>query len=195
MMSKLWLTVFLLTLLLLGGIVYLFPQEIEEDLSAQIMPVEVTPVSTPTPPDLVQTAMQEITLFIGDPETGRLVRTVRELPESLGLIDKITQTVEYLIHPAEDTRNEAIPPGTQLLTVFVTRDGIVFLNFSRHIQDEHMGGLAAELATIASLVNTLFFNFREISQVQLLVEEAEIETLAGHVDCRKPFSKMLLLDS
>jgi hypothetical protein len=45
------------------------------------------------------------------------------------------------------------------------------------------------------LVNTLLFNFKEINQVQILVEGTEIETLAGHVDCRKPFSKMLLINS
>jgi spore germination protein GerM len=92
-------------------------------------------------------------------------------------------------------RNSVIPDGTELLNVFLTRAGIVYLNLNRHIQDRHIGGLSAELATITSLVNTLLFNFKEINQVQILVEGTEIETLAGHVDCRKPFSKMLLIDS
>jgi spore germination protein GerM len=196
-MSKKWLAVSIFTLLLFGGIWFLSTYHPTEDHSR----VWITPIatdmsqSTPGASAMTETLHREVTLFIGEPATGTLVRKIREIETDQGLIHEIDQTIEYLIHPESDMRNAVIPDGTELLNVFVTRTGIVYLNLNRHIQDRHIGGLSAELATITSLVNTLLFNFKEINQVQILVEGTEIETLAGHVDCRKPFSKMLLIDS
>ena len=193
-MSKKWMTVIISTLLLLAGTWYLYTYQPEEEF----------PEGTTTPnisqmilvaSDMPQMTYQEITLYVSDSLTGTLTTMKRELPNDLKLVDKITQTIAYLILPDSNTRNEAIPEGTAVVSVFVTNTGSVYLNLNRHIQDRHMGGLSAELATVTSLVNTLLFNFQEIKQVQLLIEGAEIETLAGHVDCRKPFSKMLLIDS
>jgi len=193
-MSKKWLAVSIFTLLLLGGTWFLFTYHPAEVNSR----VWITPdISQPSPEGAAITEIlhREVTLFIGESATGTLVRKIREIETDQGLIHEIDQTIEYLIHPESDMRNNVIPDGTELLNVFVTRKGIVYLNLNRHIQDRHIGGLSAELATITSLVNTLLFNFKEINQVQILVEGTEIETLAGHVDCRKPFSKMLLIDS
>jgi len=193
-MSKKWFVISILTLLLLAGTWYLYTYQSDEEISeVQINPDVLQP--SPGFSETSQIIYQEITLFVIDPQTGSLRRRLREIPEHQELLDKITQTIEYLIHPDSDIQNEAIPEETALLSVFVTHSGIVYLNLSRHVQDRHIGGLSAELATVASLVNTLLFNFQEIKQVQILVEGAEIETLAGHVDCRKPFSKMFLIDS
>ncbi len=193
-MSKKWFVISILTLLLLAGTWYLYTYQSDEEISeVQINPDVLQP--SPGFSETSQIIYQEITLFVIDPQTGSLRRRLREIPEHQELLDKITQTIEYLIHPDSDIQNEAIPEETALLSVFVTHSGIVYLNLSRHVQDRHIDGLSAELATVASLVNTLLFNFQEIKQVQILVEGAEIETLAGHVDCRKPFSKMFLIDS
>ena len=193
-MSKKWFVVSIVTLLLLVGIWFLSTYHPTEDTSRVWLTPDM-PQSSPGASDMAEISHREVTVFIGEPATGTLVRKIREIETDQGLTHEIDQTIDYLIHPESDTRNEVIPEGTELLNVFVTRRGIVYLNLNRHIQDRHIGGLSAELATITSLVNTLLFNFKEITQVQILVEGAEIETLAGHVDCRKPFSKMLLIDS
>jgi spore germination protein GerM len=134
-------------------------------------------------------------LFIGHELGGTLKREVHEIDKEQTLIQKIQQTVASLIQPTPDRWNPVIPEQTELLEVFITNSGVVYLNFNRHLQDRHIGGLSAELATVAAIVNTMLVNFQDIRQVQILVEGAEIETLAGHIDCRKPFSKMLLLNS
>ncbi len=193
-MSKKWFIVSLFTLLLLAGMGYLYTYQPEEEFSEDQIIEEISRTS-PGSSEISPISYQEITLFVMDPQTGSLGRTIREIPERQELVDKISQTIEYLIHPDTDTRNGAFPEETTLISVFVTDSGIVYLNLNRHVQDRHVGGLSAELVTVTSLVNTLLVNFQEIKQVQILVEGAEIETLAGHVDCRKPFSKMFLIDS
>ena len=186
-----WIVIIVLTAGLLGGSWYLYTLQPLEQSVDVVLPLddEVSAV-VPLNPETIQ--KRDVTLFIGDPETGALIRRISDIDANLNGIDAMRETVKQLLTPGDDVRNYAIPEGTELLSVFLTTTGTVYLNVNRNLQDRHIGGMAAELATVTSLVNTLLFNFREIRQVQILVEGAEIETVAGHIDCRKPFSKMLL---
>jgi germination protein M len=187
---KKWIALLIITILLIGGAGYLYIQQPEEEISE----VLINPQGQLLPSTVIDEsdiANREITLFVGDSARGVLVRIISEIQEQQNIVQAITETVQQLLQPGPNTKNVAIPEGTELINVFVTNAGIVYLNLNRNLQDRHIGGLSAELATVTSLVNTLLFNFKEIQQVQILVEGAEIETLAGHIDCRKPFSKML----
>jgi len=46
-----------------------------------------------------------------------------------------------------------------------------------------------ELLTVYGLVNTLLVNLPTMAEVQILVEGREADTLAGHVDLRRPLRK------
>ncbi|MCP4399016.1 MAG: GerMN domain-containing protein [bacterium] len=192
-MTKKWVALSIVTIVLFAGawVLYAYTpnQELERDL------VNSTQQQIAQGTDLQESPYREITLFVGDVGRGDLLRKIREIEKNQDLLQEISQTIELLIQPDEDMRNDAIPEGTTLLNVFISRAGIAYLNLSRHVQVRHIGGLSAELTSVASLVNTLLFNFKQIKQVQILVEGAEIETLTGHVDCRKPFSKLLLIGS
>ncbi len=192
-MTKKWAALSIVTIFLFAGAWFLYAytpnRELERDL------VNSTQQQIAQGTDLQESPYREITLFVGDVGRGDLLRKIREIEKNQDLLQEISQTIELLIQPDEDMRNDAIPEGTTLLNIFISRAGIAYLNLSRHVQVRHIGGLSAELTSVASLVNTLLFNFKQIKQVQILVEGAEIETLTGHVDCRKPFSKLLLIGS
>ncbi len=193
-MSKTWVVTLCVTIILVIATWFLYAYHAPEDNAEPVLSNPMLqPVSDPM--NVTDVPYRDVTLFVSDAASGALVRTIREIDTHDDVLQDIAQTVELLAHPDADSRNDAIPEGTELISVFVTTTGIVYLNFSRQIQDRHIGGLSAELATVASVVNTLLLNFQEASYVQILVEGAEIETLAGHVDCRKPFSKLLLIDS
>ena len=157
-MPKKWIALLILTILLIGGTGYLYVQQPEEETSEVLINPELQSSL------LSETGMayREITLFIGDPTRGTLVRKISEIQDQQDIVKEITETVQHLIHPEPEVRNEAIPEGTELITVFMTSTGIVYLNLNRNLQDRHIGGLSAELATVTSLVNTLLFNFKEI---------------------------------
>jgi len=188
---KKWIVLIIFTVLLIGGTGYLYLQQPEEELFGVLITPEGQ-LSSSISIDVSDMANREITLFVSDPTRGTLVKKTSDIQDQQDIVQEISETIQQLIHPGPNIRNEAIPEGTELIGVFMTNSGIVYLNLNRNIQDRHIGGLSAELATVTSLINTLLFNFKEIRQVQILVEGAEIETLAGHIDCRKPFSKMLL---
>ena len=55
----------------------------------------------------------------------------------------------------------------------------------------HPGGTTNEMLTVYALVNTLTSNLPAITGVQLLIDGKEIDTLAGHLDLRRPIEQNL----
>ncbi|HWR21718.1 MAG TPA: GerMN domain-containing protein [Verrucomicrobiae bacterium] len=77
-----------------------------------------------------------------------------------------------------------IPRDAKLLNLFIDSSGTAYVDFNQGLRDRLSGGAQGELYTVFSIVNTLASNFVQITRVQILVEGAEISTLAGHVDTR-----------
>jgi spore germination protein GerM len=67
------------------------------------------------------------------------------------------------------------------------------VDLSREAVTAHSGGSLDELLTIYTIVNTLTSNLPAVTSVQVLVDGKEIDTLAGHVDLRRPLAKNLAL--
>lgn len=193
-MSKWWLLVILLIIGLVGGTWYLYTSSPQGMIDA-LPKLPGFPVAPPSDSETLEGQQREVTLFVSSASSGALTRAIREITKRDDILDEVTQTMTLLIQPDPDARNAALPDGTALLNVFLSSGGILYLNMNRNLQDRHIGGLNAELTTVTALVNTVLLNFQEIKHVQILVEGAEIETLAGHIDCRKPFSNVLLMDS
>src|SRR5947209_5168592 len=57
----------------------------------------------------------------------------------------------------------------------------------------HPGGSSSELLTVYSIVNALTSNLPTITRVQILVDGKEVDSLAGHVDLRRPLEADLTL--
>ena len=87
----------------------------------------------------------------------------------------------------------AIPPGSSLRAVFVTEQGEAYVDLSPEFQSAHSGGSTNELLSIYAIVNALTVNLPTITSVQLLVNGKEVDTLAGHVDLRRPLAQNLEL--
>jgi Sporulation and spore germination len=65
------------------------------------------------------------------------------------------------------------------------------VDLSKDVSTAHSGGTLDELLTIYTLVNALTENLPAITAVQVLVDGKEVETLAGHVNLRRPLAKNL----
>jgi spore germination protein GerM len=84
----------------------------------------------------------------------------------------------------------AIPVGTALRALFLTAKGEAFVDVSSDIVSAHPGGSLNERLTIYTIVEALTFNLPKITAVQLLVDGKEVETLAGHIDLRRPLARL-----
>ena len=80
------------------------------------------------------------------------------------------------------------PKGTIANAAFVNReDESAVLDFSQELVTGHPGGSAAEAATLTSILRTVALNFPEIRSCIILVDGAQVETLAGHLNLGKSF--------
>jgi hypothetical protein len=76
-----------------------------------------------------------------------------------------------------------------LRALYVTAGGEAFVDLSREIVTAHPGGSLDELLTVYAIVDALTMNLPAVTSVQVLVDGKEVDTLAGHVDLRRPLAK------
>jgi hypothetical protein len=125
------------------------------------------------------------------PDGLRLQAVESEVPVGQGTVEQARRLVEAQLQPPQPPVLSAIPAGTKLRDVYLTTAGIAFVDLSGEVQTGHSGGAIDELLTVYGLVNTLTDNLPAITGVQILVDGREVDTLAGHVDLRRPLAKNL----
>jgi spore germination protein GerM len=133
-----------------------------------------------------QAARKTITLFfISDDDL--LHKETREITAGPTEAEEAERALAELIRGSEEGLASPLPPGTRVRQVFIAKDGLATVDFSRDIAEGFAYGSTSELAAVYSVVNTLVYNFKPIKKVVLLVEGAERETLGGHVDLSRAF--------
>ena len=119
----------------------------------------------------------------------RLVGVDREVSYSEGSTALAQQIVNAQLAPVPAGLVSAIPLGTTLRALYLNDKGDVFVDLSKEVSAAHPGGSQNELLTIYTIVNALTANLPAVKSVQLLVDGKQVDTLAGHIDLRKPFQK------
>ena len=137
---------------------------------------------------------RDVTLFFSAEDDGLLHPEKRQIPAGAAAADDAAAAVRELIQGPDDGLLPVLPAGTRLRRLFITKEGIAYVDFSREIADQPWGS-SEELATVYSVVNTLAFNFPPIKRVFILIEGAERETLGGHVSLREAFLPQFSLDA
>lgn len=150
----------------------------------------VAPASEP-----VATRKIRATLFYVSEDGERLVPIEREVPFGEGVVEQAKRIVEAEISAAPAPLVSALPAGTRVRALYVSDRGDAFIDFSREFVAAHPGGSLNELLTVYSVVDALTANLPAVHGVQLLVDGREVETLAGHVDLRRPITKSTLVVS
>jgi spore germination protein GerM len=171
--------------------VVLFRGESGEKIKAA---VEVLPVESETeavPPGKTRT----VTLFFLSEEDSLLHAEERKILADSSLTGEAEQVVEGLIKGSEKGLVNPLPPETRLRQIFVTKEGVAYVDFSKDIMENHPSGSSAELGTVYSIVNTLAYNFKPIKKVFILVEGSEKETLGGHINLNQAFVPQFSLNS
>jgi spore germination protein GerM len=79
-----------------------------------------------------------------------------------------------------------LPAETRVIDAFVTAAGVAYVDLSKEAAQKHPGGSRGELLSVYSVVNSLAANFPAVKRVQILVEDRQVPTLAGHVDLTRP---------
>ena len=187
-----YIVLFIILLLIVGGLFIYLALYPEKEAPPQPKVSPRPPTELPTPYIDREENLMTVYLFFQSSEGNWLIEEERHIYYTTSITDQAKQVVVELIKgPSKSYLLPTIPPSTSLRELFLTRQGIAYVDLSRQFISEHWGGTTGEMMTIYSIVDTLTINFPSIQKVQILVEGKEIETLAGHLDLRKPLDKDL----
>lgn len=128
-----------------------------------------------------------VTLFFLDDDDDFLHRETRQIAAGPTANEEAERALAELIKGSEKGLLSPLPPQTRVRQVFVGKDGVATVDFSRDIVEKFSYGSTMELGAVYAVVNTLAFNFKAIKKVVILVEGAEKETLGGHIDLTRAF--------
>ncbi len=183
MPRRIYLGMALLLVILAGGYSYLrvlahrilletWPHR-EEAVRARLNEVALQPPSGP------QTT---VTLYFPSLDKRQLVAEKRTLALAASDADRVRQIILALIEGPRLGSDRALPPSTEVRAVFLTADGLAYVDFSNDLLTGFVPGIASETLSAYSIVNTLTVNMTRIQRVKILIQGQEVETLDGHTD-------------
>ena len=133
------------------------------------------------------------TLFHGSMDGQALVAIHREVALAEGLVPQGREILAAQLQGPPPPYVSVVPEGTMLRAFYVTERGDAFVDLSREASSGHAGGSFAELLTVYAIVNAVTANLPDVQRVQILIDGREADTLAGHVDLRRPLEQDLSL--
>lgn len=144
-----------------------------------------------TAPAAGNTAVAHITttLFYATSDGTSLAGVQREVPLASGAAAQGRIILDALMEPAPDGYVSVIPGGTTVRGFYITDRQDAFVDFSSRLLSGHPGGSTTELLTVNAIVNAVTANLPSVQRVQILIEGKEVDTLAGHVDLRRPLER------
>ena len=105
--------------------------------------------------------------------------------------DQARRIIEAQLEAPTPPLASAIPEGTTLKSLFISQKGEAYVDLSAEVSKNHPGGSLDEILTVYTIVDVVTDNLPAITAVQILIEGHEVDTLAGHVDLRRPLPKNL----
>ena len=158
-----------------------------ERLARQDLVVTQQEAAPPAP----QTPQPQIsaTLFYATPGGDALIAVRREVPLAEGLVAQGRQILTAQLQPAPQPYLSPIPAGTTLRAFYLVADSSeAFVDLSPELSTRHPGGSLTELLTVQAIVNAVTANLPAVQRVQITIDGKEVDTVAGHVDVRRPLT-------
>jgi spore germination protein GerM len=132
-------------------------------------------------------------LYFSDKENEFLIAEERALTHPDNSAFFARSILEALIKGPQRGLVRTLPEKTGIRAIYVTQEGICYVDLTASIADHHPGGIKSELLTVYSIANSLVLNVPEIEAVKILVNGNESATLAGHIDLQVPVKANMLL--
>jgi hypothetical protein len=150
-------------------------------------PAAPAPAAPPADPAVPRI---KATLYFASEDGLRLVPAEREVALAEGVVAQARSILEaQLSAEAPPSLVSTIPAGAALRGIFVSEQHEAFVDLDPAIRTAHPGGTLQELMTVYTIVNALTTNLPDLHEVQILIGGQEVDTLAGHVDLRRPLRK------
>lgn len=183
-------TAIALTLVLVAATVALLAFAVPRWYAEPPAAVPAVPVSDNTS---VEARKIKARLFYVADDGWHLSATEAEVPYAQDSVEQARAIVTAQLSTPAPPLVSAVPEGTALRGIYLTPNGEAFVDVSQDLAIKHPGGSLNEMLTVYTIVHALTVNLPAVKSVQVLVDGREIETLAGHLDLRRPLEKRLSL--
>jgi spore germination protein GerM len=137
---------------------------------------------------------EDLNLWFASRQEDALVLERRRVPPNQTRIDRVKASLQELIAGPNGSALRTLPAQVKIREVFIDDQGTAYVDFSEALSQTHPGGPWAEMLTLRSIMQTVVANVPEIKRVQILIEGREVETLAGHVDIRRPLDTTWIIN-
>jgi len=162
-----------------GAAFVVLPRWFAEPPAASVPAEQAAPPTTPK---------IKARLFYVSEDGQHLIAWERDVAVGDTTLAQARRIVEAELERPSPPLASAIPEGTTLRAIHLGGAGEAYVDLSREVAD-HPGGTFEEILTVYSIVNAVTENLPAIRSVQILVDGHEVDTLAGHVDLRRPLRK------
>ena len=125
-------------------------------------------------------------LYRADAKADKLVAEQVKRPDSAQPEKRALELL--LAEPVADKKLFSIMPKDVRLLDLTIRDKVAYVDFSKELKTNALGGAAYEMLLVNGVVDTLT-EFKTIEQVQFLVNGRAITTINGHLDLTDPLSR------
>jgi hypothetical protein len=142
-------------------------------------------------PATVETRRIRATLFYVAESGDALVAVDREVPFAAAPAEQALRIIEAQLATPAAGLVSAIPPGTVIRHLYITSRAEAYIDLSPEVVSAHLGGSLGEALTVYAIVNALLVNLPDLTSAQILIDGKEVDTLAGHVDLRRPLRKSM----
>jgi spore germination protein GerM len=137
---------------------------------------------------------EELSLWFASRQEDALVMERRRVPPNQTPIDRVRVSLQELIAGPKGSALRTVPAEVKIREVFIDDQGTAYVDFSEELSQTHPGGPWAEMLTLRSIMQTLVTNVPGIKGVQILIEGREVETIAGHMDIRRPLDTTWIIN-
>lgn len=130
------------------------------------------------------------TIYFASEDGQRLVSAQQEVPLGSSVVEQARAILDaqFAARP-QPPLTSTIPEGSTVRGIYVSNQNEAFVDLDATVRAKHPGGSMQELLTVYTIVNVLITNLPTLQQVQILIDGREADTLAGHVDLRRPLKK------
>ena len=184
--------IMVLALFLVGGAAYFMNLQRQVQRLAGLPPEARAPSLMDEPAFEATAPRKKVVLFFASTEVdGQLEAEERDIYASEEVTLEAKQILVALIKGSFSGHMPALPPETRLREVHWAEAGLLVVDITGDASVRHPGGITGEVSSIYSVVNSLTYNLPGVSEVQILIDGGEADTLAGHIDVRRPLPQDL----
>jgi len=152
---------------------------------------EPRPEPVPAREDINESILKDYTtLKVFYPAGNRLELREKKVPGILSPIKMANILIKEYLNLSGESDTAILPEGTRLNNIFISSDGIVYLDFNQEFTRNFQGDVLDEYMLLKSIFNTMLSNL-DIRDVMILINGKEAETIGGHFMINQPLKRIV----